>query len=274
MASLCLIVPEHHNNPVVPFESLFERKVVLAGCLFHLGHIFGEETGNDESALWCKVLHVSGHVGGEDVLVDVGDDGVELSLNGSRITLQDACIVDVVEGKVLSGVLHTERVYVDSYDFLSTSHRHSNAEYPCACTHIEHTLGGEIFLEEEGGDLVGGFVGTRTECHTWIEPYAKFTFEDRVKAVLLPFSVPVLVLQSVECVSECHVRDEDVCKSAFEDFLIELLFGNVCLDTCVGHFEGIITSLSEQGGEHIAGDFGVGGDDDVCVEVEHRKRMR
>ena len=273
MASDGLVVSEHHDSPIVSLEGLFEREVILTGCLFHLWHIFGEETGDDELALWCKMLHVGGHIVGEDVLVDVGNDGVELILNGCGIALQDACVVDFVEGKVLTGVLHTEGIYVDGYDFLSAPLRHGNAKHTSASAHVEHTLGGEILLEQEGGDLVGGFVRTRAKCHAWVEPYAKFTFEDRVKTVLLPFSVPVFVLQSVERVGECHIWDEDVSKRAFEDFFIELVFWNVCLDTRVGHFEGIIADLSEQGGEYIAGDFGVGGDGNVCVEVKHRKRV-
>ena len=250
-------------------EGLADGEVVAVGCVGHLGDVVGEEAGEDEGAVGGEVLHVGGHVGGEDVLVDVGDDGVELALDGGGVAEEDGHIIYIIKGEVLAGVRYAEFVDVDGDDFLRSPHGEGYAEDAGASAHVEHALGSEVLLQEEGGDLVGGFVGTGTECHAGVEPYAEFAFEDGVEAVLLPFGVPVFVLELVERVGAGDVGDEEVAEGGLEARLVELLLGDVCLDACVGHLEGVEACVCEECGEYVAGGFGVGGDGDVGVEVVH-----
>ena len=76
------LVFEHQHCPVVALQGLADGEAVLFCHCRHLLHIVGEEAGEDEGALGGEVLDVGGQVGGEDVLVDVGDDGLELAFDG------------------------------------------------------------------------------------------------------------------------------------------------------------------------------------------------
>ena len=133
---------------------------MLEGGLFHVGDIGGEEAGEDETAVGSKVLHVGGEVCLEDVLVDVGDDGVEVSLDGGGVAEEHRHIIYIIKGEVFLGVLHAEGVDVDGNHLVSATHGHRDAEHTGTCAHVEHALVGEVLTEQEGGDLVGGLVGT------------------------------------------------------------------------------------------------------------------
>ena len=74
----------------------------------------------------------------------------------------------------------------------------------------------------------------------------------------------------MEGVGGGDVRDEEVGEGVSEALFVELLLGDVCLDACVGHFEGVEAYLTQEGCEHVAGGFGVGSDGDGSVEIVHR----
>ncbi len=102
-------------------QGLADGEAVLFCHCRHLLHIVGEEAGEDEGALGGEVLDVGGQVGGEDVLVDVGDDGLELAFDGRCVAEDDGHIIYIIKGEVLAGILHAEFVDVDTDTTLTTS---------------------------------------------------------------------------------------------------------------------------------------------------------
>ena len=58
-----------------------------------------------------------------------------------------------------------------------------------------------------------------------------------------------------------------------EVLFVEIVLENVCLDARVCHFEGIEACFVEYGGEDVTGRFGVGGGNDVSVEVAHGESL-
>lgn len=209
------------------------------------------------------MVGVSGHVGCEDVLVDVGDDSVEGAGDGTCVAQQYGGIGDVVECEVFLRVFHAEGVYIDGDDFTGTSQGHGDGEDTSSSAHVKHPLVGEVALEKEADDLVSGGVRTRAEGHAWTELYAEFTLEDRVEAILFPFGVPVFVFEGVEAVGEGDAGEGKVVESGFELVLVEVGLGDVGFEASGCVFERFVTDVGEQGGKNVAGVVGEGSDGDV-----------
>ena len=85
-------------------ERLSDDEMILTGYIRHLWNVVGEEAGDDESALGCEVLDIGGHVGSEDILVNIGDNGAECSLNGGGIAELHIYIIYIIKGKIFLGI--------------------------------------------------------------------------------------------------------------------------------------------------------------------------
>lgn len=244
-------------------------EVVLVGDGLHVRNVGGEESRDDEDAFGGKVAGVGGHVGSEDVFVDVGDDGVECACDGSCIAEQYGGTCDVVEGEVFVCVCNAVRIYVDGHNRVGSPLSHGNGENSCACTHVENPLMCEVMVLEEVDYLVCGGVSARAEGHAGTQKYAELALENGVEVILFPFGIPVFIFKSVDGVGKLDGWDGEVGEEVLQGLRVEVGLWDVGFESCGCAFEGFVADVGEQGGKNVAGVVGVGCDSDVGVEVLH-----
>ena len=121
-------------------------------CLaFEQGAVGIIETAEDKGGAWLHDSHEVGHIGQKDVAIDVGEDEVELAVdgveNGTVATERCQVVIDVVDDGIMTGVVSTPLVDIVAYAGVGSQLESADAQDACSTSAIQDALALQVHIE-------------------------------------------------------------------------------------------------------------------------------
>ena len=187
-------------------------------------------------SLTTEAGHVTGHIGQEDVAVDIGKDDVVRSTlsqqrsiatkNVYKVNKSTSGRVNMLQSDIVAGVIGTPLVDVDGVGMTGTTHTGKNSKNARAATHIKDVLADKVGIKDVAHHEAGGLMMPRSEGHLGIDDDVVFCLRmvgmeravndgttinyNGLEEVALPLLVPVLVLQWTGCEGNRRFRQREI----------------------------------------------------------------
>ena len=218
---------------------------------------------------------VEGHVAGEDVAVDVGEnqvEGAELA-DALGAAQGDLDVGRMVDPDVLERVAVGPLVDVDGYDLVGPFHPGEDGEDGRAASHVERPLASRVEAEDVGEHQVGRGVVARPERHFGVDQYiigkaflrlveggpdgAFPPDADGLEIMFFPFLVPVPVLDALGLVGEMGDGEGERGQRLGEARLVVLVLRHVGGQPSLVGEEALVVDPAQLARQDVVDDLGV-----------------
>ena len=266
------------------------------GFLAKEGEIGEVEAADEEAAAWTKAGYVAGHVGKEDVSVDVGKDdvvGTTLSRQQRGITTKNVYKVNkstsgrvnMLQSDVVAGIVGTSLVDVDGVGMPGATHASEDGQNARTTAHIEDVLADEVGIENVGHHQAGGLVMTCAKSHLGVDDDVVLGLRivgmegavddstpinhDGLEEIPLPLLVPILILHRRGGERNSRSGHWERLQYLPESWLVVLLRRNIALHAIRCGDKAVEADIGRQRGYEVTCCLAVRSDDERHFRVLH-----
>ena len=219
---------EAQQSPAVVFAVVYKAEAQAFGFGPQYGDVIYVESAHQQGGSGVHARYEAGHVGQQDIAVDVGDDVVKGAFVAQYggVAVIDADLIYTVQADVLQRVAHTPVVDVDGGAGGGATHAAQYGEYSGAAAHVEQRASVEVALQQLAQHQAGGLVVAGSKGHLRVDDdvvlhlrglfvegavdTAALADDDGLKEVLLPLLVPVALFGQLVAHAEGDVGHGEV----------------------------------------------------------------